>query len=88
MALSPILILPTFLETWMIENALNNSIFADDYDTDPLERLDKLGLELPKLDPYDSRQFSVNAESRFRIQFIVGVMAFYYLPIYQDHFSY
>ena len=87
MALSPQLILPTVLSTWMEENALESDLFSEGPKRDPAERLEDIGLILPKLDPYDPRQFSVNAESRFRHFFILGVMASLLITHFtQDHF--
>ncbi len=87
MSLSPQLILPSVLSSWMEENALESSIFSTEPVKSTSERLSELGLELPELDPYDPRQFRVNAESRFRLLFILGVMSCLLLTHFtQDHF--
>lgn len=87
MAMSPSVILPSFLEEWMTQNALELSIFSTKPQQSKTEQLTELGFELMRLDPYDPRQFQVNAESRFRLLFITGVMGCLLLTHFtQDHF--
>lgn len=74
MAISPYVIIPSLLEDWMMNHALVSSVFSQEPQKSKVERLNDLGFELKRLDEYDPRQFQVNAESRFRLLFIVGVM--------------
>ena len=55
MALSPHLILPTVLSSWMEENALESELFTEGPSRDSAERLHEMGLDLPEMDPYDPR---------------------------------
>ena len=70
MALSPRVILPSVLRNWVLERQGVFSITEQEAQ----ERLAKVGLQLPRLDPHDPKQFKVNAELRFRLLFFFGVL--------------
>jgi len=70
MALSPRLILPSVLRDWVLERRGGFSTT----DQEAHQRLAMIGLELPTLDPHDSRHFKINAELRFRLLFFFGVL--------------
>lgn len=75
MAMSPKLILPSLLQEWMEDLLIEPAVFRSQNDRSRADELTELGFELAALDPYDPRQFQVNAESRFRFLFVGGIVA-------------
>ena len=75
MAMSPKLILPSLLQEWMEDQLIEHSVFRSQSNMSRADELAELGFELKPLGPYDPRQFQINAESRFRVYFIGGILA-------------
>ena len=63
----------------MTDHALVSSVLTEEPQKSKVERLDDLAQSL-RLDEYDPRQLRVNAESRFRLLFILASFCLLMMP--------